>query len=760
MSTSSKRKYTASTAPILTSEVLRLAVVVCVAIVCAGFALSCAKTSTIASFEPTRPTGVHTPRDTPKEAPSKVLSAPTDPGPSVFDDVVPSAGGWYSASPLLISLREQERTNTASRAGLSSLEALPLYDLTLQIDPDGGTYSLEQQTYFTNTLSEPLDRIVFRVYGAPKSSKKMQPKSSPTDGKYPSAQTTKVILTRGGCELRPCRVTQGAASWIDVALETPLLPGEKLRINMQFDGRLSRVNPAELGLIAQSIQSMMQMSGDGVGDGTYGTMSVCDGFVSMANFHAVVGRRTNSGWEPPESSTIGDFGSDDLAHVRARIETPPLTRVVAAGTTARSVLVNSGGKLVRRHEVGAAMVRGFALFAGEKLMSTEKGMGDVVVRSWFLPSHDQAANRAADITAQALAVFEKRFGPYPYVELDVVQAPLTGGAGGIEFSGLIGVASMLYGGETGGLLDGLLGMLGSFSAGGKQKKTETEGKLGGSASGDLSSLLRGMEGGSAGTSSGTDDKRDLSSGGNLMGGMMDETFEFTIAHEVAHQWWYGLIGSDSRSNPFVDESLTQYSTLLYYEERYGQKRMQQVQDRLMRMNYLGMRLMGKADAAVDQPASAFDPMQYAGLVYGKGPYFYGEARKKMGDEVFFAALRSYADTYRFRTASEQGPIPFLAKGTWEKPIQALAHHWLKETHGDKDLGPIGMKSLFSGVLGIDLDSLMSMFEPADRLSGAKKKPDKKSDKNSDNKTSKSNPNSSQLDSGQLLELLQQMVESR
>ena len=45
--------------------------------------------------------------------------------------------------------------------------------------------------------------------------------------------------------------------------------------------------------------------------------------------------------------------------------------------------------------------------------------------------------------------------------------------------------------------------------------------------------------------------------------------EYVIAHETAHQWWYSVIGNDEISEPWLDEALTEYSTVLYFEEKYG-----------------------------------------------------------------------------------------------------------------------------------------------------------------------------------------------
>lgn len=45
-----------------------------------------------------------------------------------------------------------------------------------------------------------------------------------------------------------------------------------------------------------------------------------------------------------------------------------------------------------------------------------------------------------------------------------------------------------------------------------------------------------------------------------------EDYIHTIVHEIAHQWWYGVVGNDEFKYGFLDESLTEYSTYLFYDE--------------------------------------------------------------------------------------------------------------------------------------------------------------------------------------------------
>jgi aminopeptidase N len=45
--------------------------------------------------------------------------------------------------------------------------------------------------------------------------------------------------------------------------------------------------------------------------------------------------------------------------------------------------------------------------------------------------------------------------------------------------------------------------------------------------------------------------------------------EFLVAHEVAHQWWYGLVGNNHHQHAFLDEGLAEYASFLYFEREHG-----------------------------------------------------------------------------------------------------------------------------------------------------------------------------------------------
>ena len=44
--------------------------------------------------------------------------------------------------------------------------------------------------------------------------------------------------------------------------------------------------------------------------------------------------------------------------------------------------------------------------------------------------------------------------------------------------------------------------------------------------------------------------------------VLSDTRQISIAHEIAHQWWYGVVGNNQFASPFLDESLASWSEQL------------------------------------------------------------------------------------------------------------------------------------------------------------------------------------------------------
>jgi hypothetical protein len=107
-------------------------------------------------------------------------------------------------------------------------------------------------------------------------------------------------------------------------------------------------------------------------------------------------------------------------------------------------------------------------------------------------------------------------------------------------------------------------------------------------------------------------------------------------HEIAHQWWFGLVGNDQATEPWLDEALSVYSERIFYEYNhpgYGDWWWD------FRVNYFG------PSGYVDQDVYGFGTFRaYVNAVYLNGANFLEDLRTRIGDEAFFDALQDYAQT--------------------------------------------------------------------------------------------------------------------
>jgi Peptidase family M1 domain len=130
-------------------------------------------------------------------------------------------------------------------------------------------------------------------------------------------------------------------------------------------------------------------------------------------------------------------------------------------------------------------------------------------------------------------------------------------------------------------------------------------------------------------------------------------FDWLVAHEVAHQWWYGMVGSDPINEAWLDESLAQYVTGVYVNAAAGPGEGSRSRSRFFAERWRA-ELQIRGDATVSQPTGAFARSAYFPIVYGKGPLFYEQLRAELGEEAVDIWLRRYftANRYGMVTATD------------------------------------------------------------------------------------------------------------
>jgi hypothetical protein len=129
--------------------------------------------------------------------------------------------------------------------------------------------------------------------------------------------------------------------------------------------------------------------------------------------------------------------------------------------------------------------------------------------------------------------------------------------------------------------------------------------------------------------------------------------EATIAHEVAHQWFYNMVGNDQVDEPWLDEAIVQYLTGIYFLDQYGVRGYSDFRqswlDRWDRVD--------RQTTPIGLPAADYDAQAYGAVVYGRGPLFVEALAEEMGEDVFWSFLQSYINELAWKISQ---PESFMA----------------------------------------------------------------------------------------------------
>lgn len=121
--------------------------------------------------------------------------------------------------------------------------------------------------------------------------------------------------------------------------------------------------------------------------------------------------------------------------------------------------------------------------------------------------------------------------------------------------------------------------------------------------------------------------------------------ETTVVHEVAHQWWYSLVGNDAQGEPWLDEGLASYAQVLYYEAM-GYPELARAELDQFRVMYRQVREQ-RTDAPLATPPTGLRGI-YVPVIYGKGALFFHALRGAIGDDAFGRFLQGYYADARYR----------------------------------------------------------------------------------------------------------------
>lgn len=463
--------------------------------------------------------------------------------------------------PALCDTSEQAK---AMRADLP--DALPTdiprcYDLTVAFDGNAVAYHAVARIRVANDSSIRWKDLLFRLY----------PRSPRL---YGGTMDVSAVLVNG--QPTPWRLTLADGTGLQIPLPTPLVPDDIAEVAIEYTGAL------DLPPLAPE---------------SYGLFTRTGLAAAMTSWYPMLAPFGPRGWIAEPTPEVGDAVVAEAAWLRATILASDRFTLAVTGTVISEE--RSDGTATYVVATGPTRDMAILLLEGyEKLSVTVDG---TTLNSWFLPERRDAAIAAIVGAQEAMRLYNERFGPYPYRDLELVALPLQN-YGGMEFPQMVLLEEGLYLGRS---------------------LTNAE---------DLQQLT---------------------------------------AHEVAHQWWYGVVGSDQTQQPWLDEGLATWSELLWLETMEGTAAASRYRA-TTRQTIAARRMPGDAFTA---PSRAFpDARWYNYLVYRQGDLFLEAVRSEMGDADFFDALRCYYDEQRYRIATHDALLSCFQRST-TTPLESLFRTW-------------------------------------------------------------------------------------
>lgn len=156
-----------------------------------------------------------------------------------------------------------------------------------------------------------------------------------------------------------------------------------------------------------------------------------------------------------------------------------------------------------------------------------------------------------------------------------------------------------------------------------------------------------------------------------------------IVHETAHQWWYSLVGNDEYTNPWLDEALTEFSTLLFYDNNKGYNLTHDNMIKGMQENYnlfvsVYRDVLGSVDTSLKRNISEYPTSpEYTYCVYVKGTLMYDSLYQLVGKKQFIKSVQLYAKTYAYNIATPEGLIACFEKVT-KTNLENFFDCWLND----------------------------------------------------------------------------------
>jgi hypothetical protein len=181
-----------------------------------------------------------------------------------------------------------------------------------------------------------------------------------------------------------------------------------------------------------------------------------------------------------------------------------------------------------------------------------------------------------------------------------------------------------------------------------------------------------------------------------------ESLDEVITHEVGHNWFYGILGSNERINPWMDEGVNSYYERIYMKAKYpnqklfgvfGNTKLAGMLDikrwKQADMNYLAYLVQAREnrDQAATLPAYEFTSLNTGIIVYMKTALLLEYLKAHLGEATFNKAMQTYFNRWQFKH-----PQPSDFKNVFEEISGENLSWWFDTLLGTTKKNDVKLKS--------------------------------------------------------------------
>ncbi len=147
------------------------------------------------------------------------------------------------------------------------------------------------------------------------------------------------------------------------------------------------------------------------------------------------------------------------------------------------------------------------------------------------------------------------------------------------------------------------------------------------------------------------------------------TYRLVIVHELCHQWWYGVVGNNQFDYGWIDEGLTEFCTVYFFDNYPEYERTMENMIRSATFSYTTFMkvysdVQGQVDTSMNRALDEFNTEpEYVYNTYVKGTLLFSTVYELVGAKKFDSALKYYYSNNLYEIVTPTDVIKCFSRGT-------------------------------------------------------------------------------------------------